>query len=212
LPNYTTNYGLKKPLGTEYYNIDDHNQNMDIIDTELKNTNNTINNHLADKANPHQVTATQTGALVSVDGVSNAGGNIDLVAGANIAITPDNTNKKITIAGTGTWPNADKVDSLHFRVLNGSLQYSTDGSVWYNVSNTVTVQRGYTDMTTNTLVNVTISEVDLSKSFVTASFKATNNYEDLIPSVRLTSSTNLELSRDYGGNSTVVAWEVVQIA
>lgn len=89
--------------------------------------------HLADKANPHQVTAAQTGALVSVDGVSNAGGNIDLVAGANIAITPDNTNKRITIAGTGTWLNADKVDNIHFRVLNGNLQYSTDGSVWYDV-------------------------------------------------------------------------------
>jgi hypothetical protein len=98
--------------------------------------------HLADKANPHQVTATQTGALVSVDGVSNAGGNIDLVAGANIAITPDNTNKRITISGTGTWPNADTVDGLH--VTNSStpglrkITISTadpsggaDGDVWF---------------------------------------------------------------------------------
>lgn len=38
---------------------------------------------------------------------------LELVAGANIAITPDATNDKITIAGTGTWPNADTVDGVH---------------------------------------------------------------------------------------------------
>ena len=36
MPNYTTNYNLKKPLQEEFYNIDDHNGNMDIIDAELK--------------------------------------------------------------------------------------------------------------------------------------------------------------------------------
>lgn len=36
MPNYTENYKLKKPLQEEFYNIDDHNGNMDIIDAELK--------------------------------------------------------------------------------------------------------------------------------------------------------------------------------
>jgi hypothetical protein len=36
MPNYTKNYNLKKPLQEEFYNIDDHNGNMDIIDGELK--------------------------------------------------------------------------------------------------------------------------------------------------------------------------------
>ena len=36
MPNYTTNYNLKKPLQEEFYNIDDHNGNMDIIDEKLK--------------------------------------------------------------------------------------------------------------------------------------------------------------------------------
>jgi hypothetical protein len=86
--------------------------------------------HLADKANPHQVTAAQTGALVSVDGVSNAGGNIDLVAGANIAITPDDTNNRITIGGTGTWPNADTVDGAHAGTgANNVLKLDASGLV-----------------------------------------------------------------------------------
>jgi hypothetical protein len=37
----------------------------------------------------------------SVDGVSNDGGDIDLVAGSNIAITPDDTGNQITISAEG---------------------------------------------------------------------------------------------------------------
>jgi hypothetical protein len=36
MPNYTTHYKLKKPLQEEFYDIDDHNGNMDIIDEQLK--------------------------------------------------------------------------------------------------------------------------------------------------------------------------------
>ncbi len=36
MSNKTTNYGLRKPLQEEYYNIDDFNGNADIIDSELK--------------------------------------------------------------------------------------------------------------------------------------------------------------------------------
>ena len=36
MANYTTNYNLKKPLQTEYYNVDDFNGNADILDTALK--------------------------------------------------------------------------------------------------------------------------------------------------------------------------------
>jgi len=61
------------------------------------NTHADIDNHIAATNNPHSVTAAQIGALVSVDGVSNAGGGIDLVASDAISITPDDTENKITI-------------------------------------------------------------------------------------------------------------------
>lgn len=44
MPNYTENYGLKKPLPNENYNIQDHNDNMDIIDAELKKLDENIKN------------------------------------------------------------------------------------------------------------------------------------------------------------------------
>lgn len=36
MPNFTTNYNLKKPTGNENYNVEDQNGNMDIIDENLK--------------------------------------------------------------------------------------------------------------------------------------------------------------------------------
>ena len=59
-------------------------------------------NHINDRSNPHSVTAAQTGALVSVDGVSNPGGDVDLVGEYGVYVTPDMVNKKIKIGMTGT--------------------------------------------------------------------------------------------------------------
>lgn len=45
---------------------------------------------------------TKHSGISSIDGVSNPNGNVDLVAGIGIAITPDNVGKKITIDATGS--------------------------------------------------------------------------------------------------------------
>ena len=50
----TTNFGLKKPEGTDYINVNDLNENADKIDTELKSHADSlaeVSTHLADKAN-----------------------------------------------------------------------------------------------------------------------------------------------------------------
>jgi hypothetical protein len=51
--------------------------------------------------NPHTVTAEQTGALASIGGVGNAGGDIGLTAGTGIRLTIDEINKDIMIEATG---------------------------------------------------------------------------------------------------------------
>jgi len=45
--------------------------------------------------------------ISSIDGVSNDGGNVDLVAGSNVTITPDDAANKITIASTGGGGSGD---------------------------------------------------------------------------------------------------------
>lgn len=57
----TTNYGLKKPAGSDYYNIEDFNGNADILDA-------TLHDHEADQDNPHGVTAAQVGAMPTTGG------------------------------------------------------------------------------------------------------------------------------------------------
>lgn len=78
----TTNYGFKKPEGTDFYNVNDFNDNMDAIDTELaslqrgnilnsqalntisldlQQTDLALEQHTGNEENPHNVTAEQVG-------------------------------------------------------------------------------------------------------------------------------------------------------
>ena len=60
MSNKTSNYGLTKPLPEEFYDVKVQNDNMDIIDAELKKQE----DHKKDQNNPHGVTAKQIGAAV----------------------------------------------------------------------------------------------------------------------------------------------------
>ncbi len=71
-------------------------QNGSIVITHESENSITIGETHSEKIdNPHKVTAFQTGALVSLDGVSNPGGDIDLIEGTNIKITHDNNSIKL---------------------------------------------------------------------------------------------------------------------
>lgn len=102
-----------------------HAQLASILGANPASTDTTKDKHISDLmakqweehrlsvSNPHNTTAAQVGALVSINSITNAGGNIDLIAGTNISISVDAANKRITINGSGTWPDADTVDNLH---------------------------------------------------------------------------------------------------
>ena len=72
--------------------------------------------HSARTDNPHNTTAAQAGALVSVEGVSNPGGDINLVPGTNITINHDDSANNITISSNswGLNGNAGTTPGLHF--------------------------------------------------------------------------------------------------
>jgi hypothetical protein len=57
-------------------------------------------NHSNNFGNPHNTTAAQTGALISVDGVSNAGGDVDFIAGTGMTITPNDGANTVTFAAS----------------------------------------------------------------------------------------------------------------
>lgn len=56
--------------------------------------------HTSSTSNPHGTTAAQVGAITGVAGVVNPGGQVDLVPGNNIRITPDSAGHRITIASS----------------------------------------------------------------------------------------------------------------
>ena len=57
--------------------------------------------HSGNTSNPHNTTAAQIGVPISVDGVSNPGGNVDLIAGDNVAINSSDAADTITISAPG---------------------------------------------------------------------------------------------------------------
>ena len=68
----TENYGLKKPEENDFYNVNDANDNMDVIDAKLKEFEDCAKGtttHPSDTNNPHKVTAAQVG-LGNVPNVS----------------------------------------------------------------------------------------------------------------------------------------------
>jgi hypothetical protein len=86
MPNLTANYGLKKPLSEEFYDVDIQNENMDIIDEALgkcasipvtdevpedssiwidPDDTSIEESHVTDTNNPHKVTREQIGAAPS---------------------------------------------------------------------------------------------------------------------------------------------------
>ncbi len=70
--------------------------------------------------NPHAVTALQAGAITGVGSVTNPGGQVNLLAGTNIAITPDNgVNKRITIASSSIDGVSNPGGNIDFVGLGG---------------------------------------------------------------------------------------------
>jgi len=71
----TENYGLNKPESTDFYDVEDFNSNMDVIDTKMKELESAsgqsqaLEDHLNNKENPHAVTKSQVG-LSNVPNVS----------------------------------------------------------------------------------------------------------------------------------------------
>lgn len=76
-----------------------------------------------------------------------------------------------------------------------------------------TVQRGTASMTTTTLTDdVTITAVDLAKSFLVFSWRQTSTTVQMISGV-LDSTTNINFSRATNTSMTItIEWEVIEYA
>ena len=79
--------------------------------------------------------------VTSVDGVKNDLGDIDLIAGAGVTITPNDTNNTITFTLAGSGVNADLLDSLDSTsfLRNDTSDSFTSGTLTLDAGTTLSV-------------------------------------------------------------------------
>ena len=73
MSDVTTNYNLKKPLGSENYNILDQNGNMDILDAQIKTDADNIATHTSQLAESVTKTLTDITYYVATTGSDTTG-------------------------------------------------------------------------------------------------------------------------------------------
>ena len=161
---------------------------------------------------PAVISSVQAGSTTLGSGVSQG----------NVTITAVTLNRSVLFFGV----QEDNVDPAN-GLVRGQLTSTTNIAFnradtattvvvrWYVAEFTsgVAVQRGSQTMTADT-VNVTLTSNDLSRTYAVISYQdtgATYGVGDFYRA-RLTSSTNLELSKQTGGSTgAVVDWQVVEL-
>jgi len=155
--NTTSNYGLKEPLQTEFYNVDDFNYNSEIIDTEMHR----LSTEKQDKLSTPQMDAVDSGitsAKVSkldalptstqLDASLSTKANKTDITNISITGTTNNTGSNI-LAGTLFYLNGALCKTL-VDVANGAT--FTDGtnySTWTLKNTQDMINKFYVELPTN---------------------------------------------------------------
>ena len=127
----------------------------------------------------------------------------------------------VELTGTSNWSNVTKfvnatVDSvIRWQVYANDTENqlnATDIFTYNTTTVTTRVQRGSATLTTGTGdTNVTIDEIDTSRSFILISERIAQNTPDLVTTGTFVNSTTLQILR--GGTpafDSIVSWEVVE--
>ncbi len=126
----TANYNLKKPSQEDFYNIEDHNGNMDIIDTQIKKIETELEGHLGDHEYQN---ATVNGTQIRLSRQSDTmrlffylpndllGGNITISLDNGAASLPlkDIDGEQLTILDKGYWEVVDNTSFFTLRPRGG---------------------------------------------------------------------------------------------
>lgn len=157
-----------------------------------------------------------TGSFVGDGVVDKYQDNIRLfVTGGNILSVPKTSDVNINgykvwhagNNGVGSGLDADMVDGINFRINAGMLEFF-DGTGWKGVG-IKNVQRGVSAVGASNTVNITISAVNLSKSYICVNGTINGGSG---PLANLTSPSNIQVSNSNVGYPLSVGWEVIEFA
>lgn len=194
MAEFTPNFNLKKPNEDEFYNIEDFNGNMDIIDQKLK------------EAGQSEQLQTDVTEIKTDIGSSEDVSTSPTIFGKLADIKEMLTNKfsevvsKITGIDSKIGTSLDSGTDTVFGLLSG---LNSKGAV-------KSVQRGYINQTSTTgSIIVPISTINIDKAFViiTGSSVSSSNMRPIyISSISSDSFTVYA----YSANSFSFSWEVIE--
>lgn len=133
--NYTNNLKLKKPESTDYYNVEDFNENADALDKAIAEHKTEIN--------PHNVTAVQVGAVTALGNVDpTVSGCTTLLAYLIKLKNEGHVAVSLFVSGFSDLPRTDWsygcVARLHGNIqvqIWRSLSFGAEGFLFREVSN-----------------------------------------------------------------------------
>ncbi len=144
----TTNYGLTKPDSNDYYNIENHNDNMDIIDAQLK-----------ENADAAAAAITSYGTTATEVATTNSGGSAMTVSRS------DHVHGLPDVTTTATTSEASLADGETFTTIDSII---TDGKGRVTAKNTKTVtlpsflSKALTGLSTASSTVITVTDTILS--------------------------------------------------
>lgn len=129
------------------------------ISADIANNTITIgeNHSSITTGNPHNVTATETGALVSISGISNPGGNVQLLADNMITLNTDINAKSITI-GESHSSRTDNPHSITVGQIMGAFPDTggtIDGAVSITTGGAVSISGSLVSIASGRLLSIT---------------------------------------------------------
>lgn len=190
-----------------------------------------LGNHLTDFNNPHHVTAAQIDAIVSIEGLKNPGGNINLEKANAIIIsteTPANADPVIRISedhsvkttnphlvnhtqtsplGWDNTPNGDKNKHIS----------NNDALVWNKSINKITLNPGVSETNIEasggviSIIagdNVSITKYDENTFSISSAIPETNNYYE--KDIELSGGESKNISHNFGKFPVVDIYELVE--
>lgn len=140
MANYTENYNLKKPDRTDFYSVQDFNDNADIIDAALDDKLNKDFSNVSSGAIP--IANGGTGATTAADALSNLGITTALDNKADKDLSNVTVTLPITKGGTGATTAANALSNLGAVPLTGGT-----------LSGRLAIEYNYTDEASFTVTN-----------------------------------------------------------
>ncbi len=162
----TANYNLKKPSQEDFYNIEDHNGNMDIIDTQIKKIETELEGHVGETQShvPHLGTTANNGNIYTIASETTISDGSKFSVKFNAVATGPAT---LSISSDGTARSLKKPSGEDFKPKAGIYSFIRDGENFqllgeggeYGTATADKVISGYTIGTENGLVTGTAREV-----------------------------------------------------